>query len=416
MIYNEMQIPDHIIELDKNSPLESKKSEFLLPDDTIYMDGNSLGPTTKSALDEIETTTKAHWRNDLISSWNKHSWITLPQQIGEKIAPLLGAKSSEVIGCDSISVNLFKLLSAALKINHSRNIIVSESGNFPTDLYIAEGLESLLGKTKCSLKTVEKSAIIDSLNTDVAVLMLTHVDFRSGEKLDIRAITKAAHDKGILVLWDLAHSAGALKLDLDHDNVDFAVGCGYKYLNGGPGAPAFVYVAERHIKTIEQPLRGWMGHTSPFDFTPSYKPATDISKMLCGTPSVISMASLNGALDVFQDVDMAVIEQQAHALKQTFLSTLTNEAITDLKLITPTNSQSQGSQLSFTHEYAFELSQALIANKIIVDFRAPNVLRLGFTPLYLEHRHVYLAATILTTLLKHQEYLKPQFRERKAVT
>ena len=411
-----MEIPDHIIKLDEASPLKTKKSEFLLPDNTIYMDGNSLGPATKPALNEIEKTSQNHWKNDLISSWNKHSWITLPQRVGEKIAPLLGAKPNQVIACDSISVNLFKLLSAALKLNPSRKVIVSETGNFPTDLYIAEGLESLIGKTNCTLKTVEKGSIIDSLNTEVAVLMLTHVDFRTGEQLDIRSITKAAHDKGILVVWDLAHSAGALDLNLDRDMVDFAVGCGYKYLNGGPGAPAFVYVAERHISAIEQPLSGWMGHASPFEFSSKYEAARNISKMLCGTPSVISMASLNGALEVFRDVDMPIIEQQAHALKQTFLSSLSNDSTKELTLITPTNIESQGSQLSFTHDYAFELSQALIDYNIIVDFRAPNVLRLGFTPLYLEHRDVYLAAVTLSNLLANKEYLQSRFRERKAVT
>ena len=411
-----MNLPSVIRELDSNDSLAKKRKEFLLPPDVIYMDGNSLGPSTIAARDAVLNVTKNQWQNDLIAGWNKHQWIDLPIKVGDKISPLLGAEPGQVVCTDSVSVNLFKVLSSALRLNSDRKIVISESGNFPTDLYIAQGLQSLLGKENCHLKTVQKSEILSSLSESVAVLMLTQVDFRTGEKLDIQTITRAAHKHGIIVIWDLAHSAGALPLELDHWQVDFAVGCGYKYLNGGPGAPAFVYAANRHITTLSQPLSGWMGHQAPFDFAQEYRPSQSINKMQSGTPSIIALSALNGALDVFQNLDLAVVQQKSLQLKNVFLETLSLSEFSELTLITPRQEDNQGSQLSFTHADAYALCQALIDNGVIVDFRAPNIIRFGFTPLYLSFGDVFIAANKLQHALVEKTYQQPHYQVRNKVT
>ncbi len=413
-----MSIPAHIIELDKNDALSELRAEFLLHEGLIYMDGNSLGPVSKGAKRRVQETLEQQWQQDLIKSWNAHNWIDLPRIVGDKIAPIIGAKAGQVICTDSISVNLFKLLSAALAMQPSRRIIVSEQTNFPTDLYMAEGLAQQLGKSRCELKTVAKADIGKALTEDVAALMLTHVDFRTGEMLDMQAITQQAHDKGILVIWDLAHSAGAVPLALDLHNVDFAVGCGYKYLNGGPGSPAFIYVAERHLEQFNQPLSGWMGHAKPFDFAASYKPAPGIDRALCGTPPVLSLAALDGALEIFDDIEINQLRSKSQDLKVTLLEALAQHKLENesLKLITPTTPDKQGSQLSFSHPHAYAISQALIDANVIVDFRAPNIVRFGFTPLTLSFTEVYQAAEVLADILRRRTYLDGRFSERSKVT
>lgn len=413
-----MHTKDQILELDRTDTFAHKRKEFLIPEDVIYLDGNSLGPSTKAARASVTKALNEEWQTDLIASWNKHHWIDLPKKTADKIAKLIGAKGTSVTCCDSISVNLFKLINAALSLSDNRKVVVSEENNFPTDLYITQGIQSLIGKHRCELKTVTKNRIMSSLNHEVAVLLLTHVDFRTGEMLDMQRITEQAHKNGTLVIWDLAHSAGAVPLQLDRWKVDFAVGCGYKYLNGGPGSPAFVYVNEQHLENVEQPLSGWMGHKSPFDFRAQYQPAESIDKFLCGTPPILSLAALNGALDVFQNVRMKNVREKSEALKQCFLTTLKNSADipSDLKLVTPANPLQQGSQLSFTHEYAYELSQALIEQKVIVDFRAPNIVRFGFTPLYLSFDNVHQAATTLSDILVNKTFLAERFKTRSKVT
>ncbi len=405
-----------------NTPLDDpnilRRSNFLLPKGTIYMDGNSLGPSSLASNKATQDVLNNQWEQDLIKSWNVHSWIDLPKKVGSKIAPILGAAPDQVIACDSISVNLFKLLSAGLKINDERKIIVSEQKNFPTDLYIAQGLSELLGKDKCELKQVEKHEIEDALNDEVAILMLTHVDFRTGEMLPMERITKLAHQHGVLVLWDLAHSAGAVPLELDRWNVDFAVGCGYKYLNGGPGSPAFMYVSKRHLRHLKQPLTGWMGHASPFSFEPEYSPAEGIEKALCGTPPILSFAALDGALNAFEGLDMMQVRAQSNSLKLHFLATMTEILQTnpDLKLVTPEDEERQGSQLSFSHPHSYAIAQALIDKQIIVDFRAPDILRLGFTPLYLSHAEVDKAAKTLRNIVQDGSYLNAKYQTRNKVT
>lgn len=409
---------DKARELDASDALKNKRSEFGLDNDQIYMDGNSLGPMPFAAQKAIEQAINIEWGKDLISSWNKHNWIDLPQSTAAKIAPIIGAKPHEVICSDSISINLFKLLSAALSITKDRTEILSERGNFPTDLYMVEGLSTLVGQERVQLRTVKKSNIIDSINDKTAVVLLTHVDFRTGEMLNMEEITRKAHQHDALVIWDLAHSAGALPLSLDSLEVDFAVGCGYKYLNGGPGSPAFLFVAEKHLKTVRQPLSGWMGHKAPFDFSPKYQAADNIEKFLCGTPPILSLSALNGALNVFEEVDMADIQKKSISLRKLFLDCLADEPTIceALHLLTPTPIEEHGSQLSFAFEQAFELSQALIDQGVIVDYRAPNVVRFGFTPLYLSHQEIVKAAGILTELIVNKAYLNPKYQTRNKVT
>ncbi|MFB1037062.1 MAG: kynureninase, partial [Sinobacterium sp.] len=391
---------DEIITLDRADPLAKKRLEFELPANTIYLDGNSLGALPKSVKSRVAEVVSQQWGNDLIKSWNSHNWIDLPIKVGEKIAPLIGAAQGQVICCDSISVNLFKLLCSALKLNSERSVVLSTKDNFPTDLYMVQGLSDLLGPDLCQLQMVEEQNIQQHLTESVAVLLLTQVNFRTGRVLDMAKLTQLAHDKGILVIWDLAHSAGALPVELDECEVDFAVGCGYKYLNGGPGSPAFLYVAKRHQQRVKQPLSGWMGHAKPFAFDAKYHPSLNINQFQCGTPSVISMSALDAALDVWQDVDMLQIRHKSEALAAVFIKLVNmNKCLHELILCSPDMAQKRGSQLAFSHHAAFSICQALIEKGVIADFRAPNILRCGFTPLYTSVEDVWKAVTTLVNIV-----------------
>ncbi len=408
---------NEIIALDKADTLAHKRDEFDLPADTIYLDGNSLGALPKAVKSRVAEVVSQQWGSHLIRSWNDHQWIDLPTQVGEKIAPIIGADKGQVICCDSISVNLFKLLSSALSLNSERNVVLSTEDNFPTDLYMVQGLSELLGPDLCQLKLVAEQNIEQSLNDSVAVLLLTQVNFRTGKLLDMHKITQLAHEKGILVIWDLAHSAGAIPVELDDCNADFAVGCGYKYLNGGPGSPAFLYVAKRHQAAVKQPLSGWMGHAKPFAFDAKYQRANNINQYLCGTPSVIAMSALDAALDVWQDVDISKIREKSIALADVFIKLVqTHSCLRDLHLCSTENSSQRGSQLAFSHTYAFAICQALIEKGVIADFRAPNILRFGFTPLYTSFEDIYQAVTILAEVVKTQLYTQPRFNLAGKVT
>ena len=408
---------NEIIALDKADTLAHKRDEFDLPADTIYLDGNSLGALPKAVKSRVAEVVSQQWGSHLIRSWNDHQWIDLPTQVGEKIAPIIGADKGQVICCDSISVNLFKLLSSALSLNSERNVVLSTEDNFPTDLYMVQGLSELLGPDLCQLKLVSEQNIEQSLNDSVAVLLLTQVNFRTGKLLDMPKITQLAHEKGILVIWDLAHSAGAIPVELDNCNADFAVGCGYKYLNGGPGSPAFLYVAKRHQAAVKQPLSGWMGHAKPFAFDAKYQRANNINQYLCGTPSVIAMSALDAALDVWQDVDISKIREKSIALADVFIKLVqTHSCLRDLHLCSTENSSQRGSQLAFSHTDAFAICQALIEKGVIADFRAPNILRFGFTPLYTSFEDIYQAVTILAEVVKTQLYTEPRFNLAGKVT
>ena len=398
--------------LDASDPLREYRTRFTLPEGVIYLDGNSLGALPRATRDRLSSVVDGEWGDGLIRSWNEADWIGMPARIGTKIAPLIGAQGHEVIACDSVSVNLFKLISAALAMQAGRKVVLSEPGNFPTDLYMIEGLEKQ-GLAKQRL--ADRAALIEALDEDVALLLLTHTHYKTGERFDMQALTHAAHEVGALVLWDLSHSGGAFPVHLNECHADFAVGCGYKYLNGGPGAPAYAFVAERHIESLTQPLSGWMGHAQPFAFTDDYRPAPGIERLLCGTPPVLAMAALEEGVELVAEIGVDRLWAKSKALSGFFLECLEAHGV-DLELVSPTDPEARGSQLSFRHQHAYAISQALIARGVIGDFRDPDVLRLGFAPAYLRFEDMADAARHLAEVLKTGEWQRPEFNERSAVT
>ena len=403
---------DRARELDAADPLAHYRDRFALPADTIYLDGNSLGCLPKDTPARIAEVVAEEWGRDLIGSWNTADWIVMPQRIGGKIAPLIGAAPHEVIVCDSVSVNLFKLIAAALQMQPGRKTVLSEPGNFPTDLYMIEGLEKQGLATR---RLAERDRILEALDEDVALLLLTHTHYKTGEVFDMVELTRAAHDKGVLVLWDLSHSVGAMPVDLDGCEADFAVGCGYKYLNGGPGAPAFAYVAERHHSALSQPLTGWMGHAKPFEFLDDYAPAPGTDRLLCGTPPILALAALEVGVDLIAEIGVERLFAKSQALSEYFRECLSERGIS-LELVSPEDPDRRGSHLSFRHENAFALSQALIARGVVGDFRDPDILRLGFAPAYLRFEDMADAARTLADILATGEWKCAEFSERSAVT
>ena len=399
---------------DAADPLRPLREQFELPDGVIYLDGNSLGAAPRVAADRLQRAIKEEWASDLVRSWNAADWIGAPARIGAKIAPLIGAQPTEVIACDSTSVNLFKLLSAALTRQAPRKAILAEAADFPTDLYVAQGLASLTG---AELRLVSPEAFEAAIGPDVAALMLTHACYRTGLKRDMARITERAHAAGVLVIWDLSHSAGAMRVDLGAADADLAVGCGYKYLNGGPGAPAWLFVAERLQGELTQPLSGWMGHAAPFDFVDDYRPAKGIERFLCGTPPILSMLALECGVDLFAGVDLDAVEAKAQRLADLFIARLEDRcAGHGLVLATPRDPAARGSQVSFAHANAYEIMQALIERGVIGDFRAPDILRCGFTPLYVGYEDVWRAAETLADVLETGAWRDPRFAVRSRVT
>ena len=416
--------------LDARDVLRPLRDHFVLPEGVIYLDGNSLGVLPKSAAARVAEVITREWGQDLIRAWNSAGWFTLPQRLGDKIASLIGAGPGEVVATDSTSVKLYKVLSASLGMAAedapARKVIVSERSNFPTDLYIAEGLCRERGYR---LQLVEPDGIAAALTQDTAVLMLTHVNYRTGAMHDMAALTQAAHAAGVLVVWDLAHSAGAVPVDLQGADADFAIGCGYKYLNGGPGAPAFVWVHPRHTDRFRQPLSGWWGHAAPFEFTPDYRPAPGITRYLCGTQPILSLAALECGLEVFGAADalggMGALRAKSLALTDLFI-TLVEERCAGhgLGLATPRDHAERGSQVCLSRsEGAYAIVQALIARGVIGDFRAgsgdgrqPDILRFGFTPLYIGFEDVWHAVEHLKQVLETAEWQRPEFNQKHAVT
>ena len=407
-----MTLLDRARELDAADPLARYRDRFNLPEGIIYLDGNSLGALPKATPARLEQVLREEWGTDLIRSWNSAGWIDLPQRLGAKIAPLIGAQGHEVIVADSVSVNLFKLISAALKMRPGRKVILSEPGNFPTDLYMIEGLES---QGLAERRLADRESIAHVLNEDVALLLLTHVHYKSGALFDMAALTRAAHEAGALVLWDLSHTGGAMPVELNACGADFAVGCGYKYLNGGPGAPAYAFVAERHHDTLQQPLSGWMGHAAPFEFSDDYAPAAGVDRLLCGTPSILAMAALEVGVHLIAEIGVERLYAKSQALSEFLLEYLA-EAGVDLPHVSPSDPTCRGSQLSFRHLHAYELCQALIARKVIGDFRAPDVLRFGFAPAYVRFTDCWRAVRELRDILDSGEWHKPEYAERGRVT
>ncbi|HEY7775357.1 MAG TPA: aminotransferase class V-fold PLP-dependent enzyme, partial [Kineobactrum sp.] len=321
-----MTLPD-IAALDRADSLAGLRERFLLPTGKVYLDGNSLGALPKAAITRVEEVVRKEWGHDLISSWNSNDWINLPITVGEKIAGLVGAAPGQVISCDNVSINLFKLIITALQLRPGRRVILTQEDNFPTDLYMTEGVGGLLGNQRCVTRSVPVAQLMDAMDTDVALLLLTQVNFRDGRLHDIEAITRAAHDKGILVLWDLAHSAGVVPLELDRWQVDMAVGCGYKFLNGGPGAPGFLYLATKHQNQVNQPLSGWLGHAEPFAFEPGYRPAPGVARYLGGTPGILGMSALDAALDVFDGVAINDVRAKSSAMTALFIEGVSSNPI-----------------------------------------------------------------------------------------
>ncbi|RUO52358.1 kynureninase [Pseudidiomarina homiensis] len=406
---------------DADDPLAAKRSLFKIPADTVYLDGNSLGLLTHQTAQRVQEVVQAQWGDDAIKSWNLHDWVDLPLSVGNKIAPLIGAEPGQVICCDSISVNLFKALSAALRLQDGRNTVISTADNFPTDLYMVQGLSELLGEQRCQLQLVDEADLLADpqrvIDETTAVVLLTEVNFRTGRRLPMQQLIAQAHAVGALVIVDLAHSAGAMPVALDAWRADFAVGCTYKYLNGGPGAPAFIYVAERHLTQLQQPIAGWFGHAQPFAFDPIYQPSPTVKQMLSGTPSVLAMSAVDAALDAFVDVDLQELRNKSLALSELFLELLeANGLAGSFTCISPSTTAERGSQLSFAHPEAYAICQALIDAKVIADFRAPNYLRVGFTPLYTSYTDIGTAVARLSTIMQQESYRAPRFQQRHAVT
>jgi kynureninase len=398
--------------LDAADPLRPLRDRFALPEGVIYLDGNSLGALPKAAVPRQQALVEEEWGSELIRSWNTHGWIDAPQRVGAKIARLIGAKPHEVIVADSVSVNLFKLIVAAAALSPDRKTLVSEAGNFHTDLHIASGAADLAG---LRLDIVARDALDSAIGPDANLLLLTHVHFKAGFRFDMAELTARAKSAGVRTIWDLSHSAGAVPLDLNRDGAELAVGCGYKYLNGGPGAPAFLYVAEHLQDRVVSPIRGWMGHAAPFAFTDDYVPAPGIARFLAGTPPILGLAALESGLESFEGADMDSIWAKSVALFDLF-ARLAEARCPELRCISPREPGRRGSHISFAHPNAFEICQALIADGVIGDFRAPDVIRFGLTPLYLGFEDVWQAVDRMRSILDSGRWRDPCFAVRGKVT
>ena len=399
--------------LDAADRLAFARDRFELPENVTYLDGNSLGALPKAAPVVLADTAERQWGEDLIASWNKHGWIDWPTRIAAKLAPIVGANANELLIADSTSVCLFKLLAAAVRARPGRSTILTQQRNFPTDLYVAQGLAEMLGLT---VKAVPSSQVLHSIDEDVAVVTLTHVDYRSAAIHDMKAVNEAAHSVGALTVWDLSHSAGAIELDLNGTGCDLAVGCGYKYLNGGPGAPAFLYVAERLQGELRSPLQGWMGHAQPFAFDDDYRPAPGIMNFLTGTPSIMALAALEAGLDTFDCISMRDLEAKSRALSQLFIDEVEARCGSEVSLASPRDPAERASHVVFAHREGYAVMQALIDRGVVGDFRAPDLMRFGFTPLYTRFEDVVRAAEILADILSTRGWDDPRFLERKKVT
>jgi kynureninase len=399
--------------LDAKSPLRGHRDRFDLPDGVVYLDGNSLGALPRSVADRVAEVVRAEWGGGLISSWNDADWINLPRRVAAKIAPHIGVSGADVHVGDSTSVLLFKTMVAALRLRPDRRVLVLEPTTFPTDGYVAAGLADLLD---LDLRWCDPADPAASLDEEVALLALTHVDFRSGAMYDMATLTKAAHAVGAVVQWDLCHSTGAVPVDLTAVDADFAVGCTYKYLNGGPGSPAFVYVAPRHQDVLRQPITGWMGHARPFDMDLDYAPAPGVARMASGTPPVLALSALDAALDAFDGVDVAVLRETSLSLTDYFIELVDARLGDTFAVITPRDRALRGSQVSLKHPEAYGVVQALIARGVIGDFRTPDVARFGFAPLYVSHADVWDAVDHLVAVMSAGEHLRPEYATRNLVT
>ena len=396
---------------DAADPLRRFRDAFALPPGTIYLDGNSLGALPRAAAAHLAHVVRDQWGGDLITSWNRHGWIDAPLRVGDKIARLIGAAPGEVAVADSTSVNLFKAVSAARQLVPERRIILSEPGNFPNDLYVLQGL------APDDLRLATADTILDAIDEQTGVVVLTHVHYKTASMYDMAAVTRRAHACGAVVVWDLSHSSGAVPIDLNGAKADFAVGCGYKYLNGGPGCPAFIFVAARHQSRVTSPLTGWLGHAKAFDFIDDYEPAAGIARFLCGTPSILGLSALEIGIDLMLEADMAAIAAKSRALTEIFVETVECRcAGHGLHLASPRDPTRRGSHISFAHPQAYPMMQALIASGVVGDFRAPDMLRFGFTPLYTSFEDVWRAVDVFKSVLDSGAWTAPAYQARNAVT
>ena len=390
------------------------KPLFHLPDGIVYLDGNSLGPLPRAAAARVSQTVTDEWGEMLITGWNKAGWMALPMALGDRIGRLIGAEPGHVVTGDTLSIKVYQALASALAMRPDRRVILSDTGNFPSDLYITQGLVKMLGDGY-ELRLVAPEKVADAITDDIAVTLLTEVDYRTGRKHDMAALTARAHAVGALAIWDLAHSAGAIEVDVAGAGADFAVGCTYKYLNGGPGAPAFIYVAPRHADQAPPALSGWLGHAAPFAFDLDYRAGAGIERMRVGTPPILQMRALDCALDIWDSVDMAALRARSIELSERFIAGV-EAACPTLALASPRDPQARGSQVSFRFDQGYAAMQALIDRGVIGDFRAPDIMRFGFTPLYLDESDIDRAIKIIADVIGNSLWDQPQYMERKAVT
>ncbi|MEM6306685.1 MAG: kynureninase [Pseudomonadota bacterium] len=392
----------------------TRKDQFHLPDGVIYMDGNSLGPLVRGVAPRVAQVVTDEWGGQLIRGWNDCGWMDQPARVGDRVARLIGAAPGSVTMGDTLSIKVFQALAAALAMTPDRRVILSDTGNFPSDLYMAQGLIALKN-AGYELRTVAPEQVVDAIDAATACVLLTEVDYRTGRRHDMAQITQTAHGAGAIMVWDLAHSAGAVDVDVATCQCEFAVGCTYKYLNGGPGAPAFIYVRPDLVGQVEPALAGWLGHDAPFAFDPDYRPAPGVGRLRVGTPPVLQMAALEAALDVWDDVDMADIRAASLQLSDRFITGVTARC-PDLQVITPRDPAQRGSQVSFVYDQGYAAMQAVIDRGVIGDFRAPNVMRFGITPLYLDHTDIDTAADVIANVITQRLWDNPKYQSRKAVT
>lgn len=390
------------------------RSLFHIPDGVVYLDGNSLGPLPVAATERVARMIREEWGGQLIKGWNTAGWYVQPRKVGDRIGKLIGAPEGTVVMGDTLSIKVYQALASALALNPRRRVILSDTGNFPSDLYMAQGLIEMLGDGY-ELAVVEPEEVEDAIDERIAVLMLTEVDYRTGRLHDMRALTAKAHEAGAIAVWDLAHSAGALPVDVTGANADFAIGCTYKYLNGGPGAPAFIYVAPKYADKARPALSGWMGHEAPFAFDLDYRPGHGIERMRCGTPPVMALTALDAALDAWDGVSMDDVRAASIGLGDLFIREVEGRC-PDLTLASPRSGNRRGSQVSFQHEQGYAIMQALIARGVIGDFRAPDSIRFGFTPLYIGEAEVMKAVDILADIMTSRLWDRPEHHRKAAVT
>lgn len=401
--------------LDRDDAMAPLRSEFILDDSLIYLDGNSLGPVSKAVQARVRETVDREWAQSLVRGWVEEGWMEAPTRLGDRLAPLIGAQPGEVVVADTLTILLAKLIGGALDQRPDRHVVLTDVANFHSDIYIVGAMAKRAGRP-VTVRAINRATLDEELNEDVALVMLTHVDFRSGEMLDLEGITTKVHDVGALMLWDFAHSTGAVPLDVTGANVDFAAGCGYKYLNGGPGSPAFMYVRSSWQGVLENPLPGWLGHARPFDFERDYEPAKGMQAFVTSSPSMVAMAALEGALEIWDRVTIDQVRTKSLAMTDLFMALVAERQPGVFEFVTPREHSMRGSQVALRHDEAYGIVQALIERNVIGDFRDPDICRFGFTPLYLRFVDVFDAVEHLVEVMDSNAYRDPRFAVRNAVT